>query len=293
MRNPYKRTDVFVCNYETHTKFENKVSVYHVMYSRKCYPHGCVFYKWSCDLFNKGKTCVRRFKHVGRLCDGCTHWTEERIHYQPRIKLSALEFDRFNAELDEFEDWLSTAVNRETDFWGELDSIKPRFRRYQQTSGHRLHLQGYLLVFKRGFIGTTEIDDLFYALISPRQQERMEFSAGDRFEARGRLVLDRGRLVFEKMWAVDFDVRSGEPVWRNSEALVARETATFFQTQPEACLHCPYGALVDVFVKNSGEQKVKRMLYCLEGIKDPALCCMAGIKEINHCNENIKHSKNG
>ncbi|MBN2000506.1 hypothetical protein JW935_23345 [candidate division KSB1 bacterium] len=285
MKNPYKRTDVFVCNYETHTKFENKVSVFHVMYSRKCYPQGCFFYKWSCDLKNKGKTCIRRFKHVGRLCEGCMHWAEERMHYQPKIKLSALEFERFLSELDDFEDWISTFVNREPVFWGEVDSIKPRFRRYQYMAGHQLHLDGYLLVFKHGYIGTTELDDLFYAFISPRQQERLCFSAGDRFEARGKFILDRGRIVFEKIWAVEFESRSGGPVWHNSEALVARETATFFETQPEVCLHCPQGALVDVYFKENGTNKVKRRLYCLEGVKDPYLCYVSGMQKINHCYE--------
>lgn len=283
MRNPYKRTDVYVCNYETHAKFANKVSVYHVQYVKKCYPQGCIIFKWSCALKNKGKNCVRGYKYVGRLCHGCAYYSDEKIHYQPQIALSAIEFENFKEELEEFDDWLSNIRNSTITFWGEIDSIKPRFEKLIYGHKVQIRLDGYLLIFKRGFIGSTDFDDYFYANISPFQQERLSLARGDQFEAKGHLTFDRGRLIMSKIWALEFDRRSGNDTWNNSQALVTKETATFFPKQPESCLHCSRGALVDVVEKKNGQTIMRRELYCLEGIADPQLCYVNAMEKIDQC----------
>jgi len=283
MRNPYKRTDVYVCNYETHTKFANRVSVYHVQHVKKCYPQGCIIFNWSCALLNKRKKCVRGFKYVGRLCHGCTHYSDEKIHYQPQIALSAIEFEDFKEEVEEFDEWLSGVSNTTVTFWGEIDSIKPRFKKTMIGSGGQIRLDGYLLIFKRGFIGTESFNDYFYAKISPFQQERLSFARGDQFEAKGHLTFDRGRIIMSKMWGVEFDLRSGKETWNNSQALVARESATLIADQPESCLHCSKGALVDVVERKNGQSTMRRALYCIEGIADPKLCYVNAMEKIDQC----------
>lgn len=271
MKNPYKRTDVFTCHEQSHAKFENRVSVYHVMHVKKCYPHGCCYYKWHCALLNKGKSCIRRFHHVGRLCEGCSYFGDSKIYYQPRVILSALEFDRFKSELEEFEDWLAVVQDKDINFWGKVETIKPHFKKYILPDGVHVKLDGYIVIFSHGYIHSTVFDDVFYGTISPQQQERFVIAPADTFAAIGKMTLNNGRLVFARMWSLDFDERSHAETWRNSQALVARQTAVEFSNQPDSCLHCPKGALVDVVNKRQ-HQAPHRALYCLEGIQNPELC---------------------
>jgi len=283
MKNPYKRTDVFACNFGSHGKFDNRVSVYHVMQVKKCYPHGCIFFKWFCALKNKGKNCPRGFDHLGRLCEGCTQYHDEKEHYQPKIVLKAEEFEKFKAGLEDFEDWLMEVRNREVSFWCDVDSIKPLFRKEVAVDKGQIRLDGYLLIMRQGYVGSVSFDDVFYARISPHEQERLRLAPGDRFEAKGLLKLDQGRILLAKIWALNFDHRSGAETWSNTKALVAKQSATQFYRQPESCLHCPKGALVDVVEKSNGQMQMRRQLYCLEGIPDPHLCYVAAMEKLNNC----------
>ncbi|MBN2357743.1 hypothetical protein JXO59_16650 [candidate division KSB1 bacterium] len=277
MNNPYKRCDVFMCNYGGHVRFENVVSAYHVMKVKKCYPHGCIMFKWSCALLNKGKRCVRGYSHIGRLCEGCSHYRDEKVHYQPSIRLAPEEFARFMEDVEAFDEWLEEVKDRDWEIGCRIDSVKPRFR--QEISGRRGHLRldGYLLIIENGFIGTEAFDDYFYIAISPQQQERLKFAPGDEMDARGRLVLDRGRILFPRIRQVDFSFRSGARAWNNSRALVARESATLFREQPEKCLHCSEGALVDVVERKRDRIQHRRQLICLQGMADWQSCYVSAI----------------
>ncbi|MBN2412366.1 hypothetical protein JXQ31_11795 [candidate division KSB1 bacterium] len=238
-------------------------------------------FKWSCGLKDKGKACIRGYNYIGRLCDGCTHYTDEKIHYQPRINVSAAEFENFKAELDDFEDWFAQVQNSDVLIWAEIDSIKPRFKKYIQGKKGQIRLEGYILIFKNGYIDQTPFEDYFYAYISANQQDRLRLAPGDRFEAKGRLKMNHGRLLTPKLWHIDFEHRSGNETWNNSKTLVARQTATHFNFQSENCLHCPHGALVDVFVKDNGSVDMYRELYCLAGIKDQSLCYVHAFKQLD------------
>ena len=285
MKNPYKRTDIFRCNYQDHSKFDYQVSTYHVMYNKKCYPQGCIMFKWSCALKDKGKTCVRGYNYIGRLCDGCTHYTDEKIHYQPRINVTSREFEIFKTELEEFEDWLAEVRNRDVNIWVEIDSIKPRFKKYIHGKNGQIRLEGYILIFKNGYINQTSFEDFFYAYISPRQQDRFRLAPGDSFEAKGLLTMDHGRILISKLWNIDIEHRRGNETWNNSKALVARQTATHFKFQSDNCLHCPKGALVDVIEKKDGSLEMSRELYCLEGMKDHSLCYVHALEQLNNCTD--------
>ncbi|MBD3384938.1 hypothetical protein GF407_08430 [candidate division KSB1 bacterium] len=286
MNNPYKRTDVFVCNYESHARFKNRVSVYHVLKEKKCYPQGCIFFKWSCELRNKGKKCIRNFKYMGRLCEGCTYYLDEKINYQPRLKLSKLEYERFTEELESFDDWIEEIKDHKISFWCRIGSLKPRFKRMIDGSHGHFRLDGYVAVCCDGFIGTTAFDGYFYVYISPRLQDRLRPATGDAFEAKGYVTLDRGRLLIHRVHHIEFEMRSGEKGWSNSEALVCREIASRFSHQPESCLHCPHGALVDTQERKQGKVISRRELYCLEGIADPETCYIAPLEKIDMCKIN-------
>ena len=240
-------------------------------------------FKWSCRLMEKGKKCVRGYNYVGRLCEGCSHYQDEKINYQPRICISGQEFEDFEQELDDFNDWVTEHQNRELDIWCQVENIKPRFVKTLSGKGGQIRLQGYLILVRNGFIGQTEFDDFFYIHISPNQQDRLRFAVGDRFDARGSFSLDRGRILFKYIRRVEFGSRSGKETWNNSKALVARQTASRFERQYETCLHCPHGALVDVMDREQKGQKVFRELYCFESIQDPQNCYVYAGTALNDC----------
>lgn len=270
MKNPYKRTDIFSCSYRGHEKFENRVSVYHVMHEKKCYPQGCLMFRWQCRV--KPGKCPRKFNYVGRLCKGCTHYHDEKIHYQPRLLMGPEEFTEFKQELEEFDDWVDENRNRDLELWCQVGSLKPRFFIKEYGNQRHFRLSGYLAVFNYGFMDTIRFDDTFYAYVSPAQQDRFQLAAGDEFEARGRLTIDHGRVLFPKIWSIHIEKKSAEFTWNNSQALVAKQSATRFRKQPETCIRCPHGALIDIIKMERGQKHLKRALYCLKGLQDPSLC---------------------
>jgi hypothetical protein len=283
MKNQYKRTDIFACNYETHSKFNNRVSVYHVMRAKKCYPQGCLFFKWHCSLLQKGKSCRRGYEHVGRKCSGCKYYYDEKIHYQPKVMVTPDEYRSFEEELEEFEEWLAEKENNEITFFGKVETIKPRFHHSWNNTHGQVRLKGWLVTFAQGFIGTESFEDPLYAHISPHQQERFRIAPGDQFEVRATLSIDRGRIILTRLRGIDIEQRSGEVTWTNGQALVARQSATFFEGQPAKCLACHYGALVDVEDRVDGRIHSRRALYCLKGIVDPQVCYVSALETIDSC----------
>jgi len=53
---------------------------------------------------------------------------------------------------------------------------------------------------------------------------------------------------------------------------VARQSARSLPRQPEKCLHCPQGALVDVTDRSNGQERRRRELICLEGMANAEAC---------------------
>ncbi|MBN1543758.1 hypothetical protein JW992_16565 [candidate division KSB1 bacterium] len=283
MKNPYKNQDIFACRYQAHSKFSYRVSVFHVLKAKKCYPQGCIYFKWSCRLLAKGQRCVRKFTHVGRLCQGCKHYEDEKVHLVPILQISEDDYTAFLEEVEEFDDWIESMRHRDVDFYCVVDSIKPRFRKEVMGAKGQFRLNGYVVVARYGFIDRSEFDDLFYVNVSPVQQERERIAPGDRFDACGQVLLDRGRVVISRVRRIEFQERSRKPTWRNSEALVARQVATRFARQTDTCLGCPKGALVDVSETRNGVVQHWRELYCLAGVADPRECYLYSLEKFPQC----------
>ena len=281
--NPYKRQDVFSCRYSSHARFSYRVSAYHVLKEKQCFPQGCIYFKWSCRLLEKGKSCVRKYHYVGRLCDGCRYYEDEKVHLQPALLLTAAEYERFLSQIQEFDDWIESLTGREVEFYCQIDSVKPRFRKEVMGRKNYFRLNGYVLVVRQGFIDRESFEDIFYIDIAPAQQERYRFASGDCFEAKGRVSIDRGRVLIGRTNRIEFEERSQQPTWKNSEALVARQVATLFVHQPEPCLKCPKGALVDVSETVHGVEQKRRELYCLAGIVDPRACYLFPHEKMAEC----------
>lgn len=273
MINQYKRLDVFNCNYKSHSKFENKVSVYHVLKVKKCYPQGCVYFKWKCELINKGRRCIKGYNFVGKKCYGCSYYHDIKVHSQPIVKLSEQKYQEFLEELQLYEEWLYETENHTVNFLGRIDNVKPRLQKNISASESSLKLTGFTLIFREAYFDNTHFQDLCYVNLSPVLQQRYKFAAGDEVEFRAVVQLNRGRILLKKLRNIEFVTRSHNHAWTHSDALVVKQTATFFTHQPRKCLNCAHGVLVDVFDQSQSGTKPKRELYCLEGIVDPELCC--------------------
>lgn len=283
MKNLYKRADIFKCNFQTHSKFDNRISVYHVLREKKCYPQGCMFFKWHCKKLEKGERCPRGYDHVGRKCFGCKYYSDEKVHYQPQIVVDPSEFRQFEEELEEFEGWLLEVQGNEVSFYGQVESIKPRFAQNWEKLHSQVRLKGWLLKLTDGFIGTEKFEDPVYAHISPHQHQRFRIAPGDKFEVRVLLTVDRGRILLSRFRRLEFEQRSEKVTWTNGQALVARQTATLFNGQPSQCLACKYGALVDVEERADVKTKLRRSMYCLKGISNPQDCYVSSLEMLDAC----------
>ena len=289
MKNPYKRHDIFQCKHESHARFNYKVSAYHVLRVKNCFPQGCLFFKWRCSLLNKGKSCPKKFTHVGKKCFGCKHFYDEKINCHPQLMVSTVEYHEFLTELEDFEDWLESMAGKFIECSATIRSVKPRLKKIYTPKESSITLNGYILGFNGAFIGIEHWDDLCYALVYADQQERYQFSSGDDFEFRSKIELSNGRLIFKNLRNIEFNQKSDNKIWTNSKSLVAKGTATLFKEQPLKCLHCESGVLVDVLDKTNSHWVNRRELYCLESIQSPDLCYKSDEVELDFLMENDCH----
>jgi hypothetical protein len=274
IRNAYKRTDVFHCDYTPHHRFEDDVSVYHVLKNRQCFPAGCVQFKWRCKQFDKGQKCPRGYKFIGRKCTGCKYYYEEKQGYASESRISAQEYSEFEQELLAWETWLHEVEDREVEFRGTIHTVKPHMKAFDgQNGGHHLKFVGWLLTFRSAIVGYDQFDDPIYVHVSREQMRRLVFAPGMEIDGLGTFRLDRGRPVlnrFHRVEVLKHDHRGSAPA--ETEALVAAATGQAFSPPPEKCMLCERGILVDVEGEKVRQSNPNRCLLCLEGISDPGLC---------------------
>ncbi len=285
MKNIYKRLDIFKCVHDSHRGFASRMSVYHILQRKQCFPEGCFYFKDSCKLMSQGKACYRGYQYVGKNCGGCKYLNEQQMFNKPQLQVDNETYQQFLRELREFEDWLSENCHREHDIHGVVDGVKPLFHKTIFSKGERISFSGFLVIFKALYIGYDYIEDHVYARLSPKTYQLLKLGHGDKLTARATLSLDKGRLVFNRLRKVEIEERGEPPQWDRSKALVARETATLQPHQPEGCIQCPFGALIDVTDERYSERKHYRQLYCLNSIPDYRDCYLyppyAGYAENN------------
>lgn len=286
MRNLYKQLDIFKCVHEAHKGFESRMSVHHILNKKQCYPHGCFYFKWHCKLFKQGKKCYRGYKHMGKNCFGCRHFYEEQIFNRAELQISEEAYRDFQKELELFEEWLEENLNREIEIHGKIDGVKPLFHKRIFHKGESLSFSGFLVIFKSLFFDRTLMEDHVYLRMSPKSYASLKFGRGDVLSGRATLKLDNGRLVLQRLRRIDIEERGETPLWNESKALVARETATLIPAQPDGCVQCPYGSLIDTEDMSNPETRKYRQLYCLQGMNDYRICpeytLHAGFEEADH-----------
>ena len=272
MLNQYKREDIFRCSQEAHKRFGGKVSVYHVLKEKSCYPQGCLYFQWHCFLLEKGNRCIHRYQYVGKNCRGCTYYIEEKIHLQPELLLTENQYDCFMEELADFETWLDSVRFKRQTVGGEINCIKPWFEQVLLHNSRTIKVRGYLLVFKKGFIGMELFEDTFYIRVSESLMRTFQFLPKMVLEMEGEIREDRGRIVIHKPRKIDVLKKGFGESLNREQCLVAIKTSTQLNEQPEQCLVCSWGGLVDVVNRRNREEKRYRNLFCMKGIANPEGC---------------------
>ncbi len=272
MINQYKRLDVFRCSQEAHRHFKGRVSVYHVMKEKGCFPQGCIYFDWHCVLMEKGSRCIHGYQYTGKNCKGCTYFMEEKIHLQPELLLTKTDYEIFLDQLEDFENWLEDIRFRRRNIAGQVSQVKPWYEQALYPRGGHIKLRGYLIVIKEGFIGNCHIEDTFYIRISEGLMKSHSFVPKMKFEMNGEIREDRGRIVIHRPQRIEVTKPGwGKPLTRE-HALVAAKTATLMLDQPDQCLACRWGALIDVIDRKERDEKRYRRLYCLKSIAKPEGC---------------------
>lgn len=280
MINQYKRHDIFRCCQEAHSRFQNVVSVYHVLKEKECFPQGCIYFKWKCRLLNKGNSCHKKFTHVGRQCFSCKNFFDEKVINKPRLLLPQQEYLKFREELREFESWLQRVLNNRVDFLGTVDSVKPHFLMSVNNSRRNISFKGFFLTFREGFFHTTPFNDLIYLHIPPHWQSKYRFCREDQLEFQAYVTLNKGRIILKKVRQLEIVSKNDDEYWTESQAMVARSAGSLFDDQHEKCLACEKGALLDTYEERKGRSIGYRKLFCLEGMADPGLCAYSTLKNI-------------
>ncbi len=266
--NHYKRHDIFRCTHQSHSRFSYRVSVYHVLKERECFPGGCMYFNWRCRLLNKGQTCPKKFKHVGRNCFNCREFYDEKEMLKPELLISEKDYALFLKSLHRFEYWLESVRGREIDFSGTIHCLKPSFYKKAETPERQVSFDGFLLNFSGGYINLDYFDDSVYAKIGSSAQQRLKLGTGDKVAFRAQLKEERGRIVLVRVRGIDIEEKAAEEIWTESRAQLAKSTGTVIPRHHERCLNCDRGSLLDVV----SEGKKQRMMLCLEGIPDPDFC---------------------
>ncbi|MBC6948304.1 hypothetical protein DWB58_10265 [candidate division KSB1 bacterium] len=272
-RNEFKRLDVFRCRHDSHEKFEYRVSAFHILERKQCFPGGCVYFRWRCKLFEKGKPCYRGYQHVGRLCEGCQYFLDEKVNNRPELRIPEAEYEEWRERYKDFAEWVERMKGREASVLGVITAVKPRFQKFLYPKTEELRLRGFQVAFSEAFVDLDHLDDDCYAVVSRDFQDRHQLAPGAKIEFRGRFTLNRGRVVFEKIRRVEIvEPPHAKAEWNSSTALVARSVATGFDWQPAKCLQCQYGVLADVEDRRQPQTIARRQLYCLQGMPHPDVC---------------------
>jgi len=280
MRNEYKRSDIFICSNQAHANFNKKVSVYHVLKVKKCYPDGCVYFYWKCKKLNKGESCPKKYQHVGKKCFGCKEYYDEKITNQLKTSVDNSQWEEFQEELQDFEDWLETVRGKTLPIFGEIDSVKPHLVKNSSAKNGRLQLKGFILTFKECYIDRTYFEDITFARINVGMFQRFRFSSGDKLDFLAKVEENHGRILFQRLHQIEFTDHQDNQDWNETQLLVTISTATQLFKQFDKCHYCPHGVLIDIH-QDYDDSDFIRQMFCLEGIKDPQACVIPIFEKIN------------
>lgn len=268
-KNLYKQSHVFRCVHDVHRHFKSEMSPFYILSEKQCFPDGCVYFYWKCRLLAKKKTCFRGFSHVGKKCFNCKYFYEEKQHYYPELIAGDENKGSFMDAFSDFEEWINDLQSKRVACEGTVGAISPDLSLKQQGNHQQISAHGFLVRFEEGFIDDVLFEDPFYLSISAISQNKLLLRKGDNLEFEASLIIDRGRLKFIKSGRFQFYERGDEKPLRKNDVLVALQTYTIQENQPDKCMGCAYGLLVDIDNYNNGPS---RATVCLQGIADYRYC---------------------
>lgn len=266
--NPLKRTDVFRCTHLAHKDFDFTVSAYHVLAEKKCYPDGCIDFRWHCALLKRKEKCHRGFSFVGRECHSCKYFVEEKNQRVPRLLISGEEYEEFKERVEEFTGYFEGLRGKTIDFSGTIASVKPMIVGLDDSNGRRL--AGFLMRFKEGFFGADNIRSPIYAHLGTGAQQNHGLRAGDVVDFNCYAFIDRGRIVLKKIRRISVLRRGDGYLWEAAKARVAVSSGNFLDRKPRKCRSCEMGVLVDSGDGDCGRSS--RRIFCMQGMDDPSEC---------------------
>jgi hypothetical protein len=248
------------------------MSPFYILNEKQCFPDGCVYFHWKCRLLAKKKTCFRGFTHVGKKCFNCKYFYEEKRHQYPELIIQKEEPISFIDQFSEFEEWIYNLKSKRVACEGTVAGITPDLSLKHYGNRQNISAHGFLIRFNEGFIDDHLLEDPFYLSISAMSQNKLLLRTGDNIEFEANLIVDRGRLKFIKSGRFQFYERGIEKPMRKNDVLVALQTYTIQENQPEKCKACTYGMLVDMENSTNGPS---RATICLQGIVDYRYCTIA------------------
>ena len=286
-RNLYKQSDVFKCIHDAHLHFKAHISPYYILLEKKCYPHGCVYFRWKCKMLAKQHKCFRNFTKVGKECFNCRHFYEEKIHQYPEFVEPESKSAEFLENFDEFNEWVQELKNRRVQCEGKIYEVKPDFILKKHNQQYHLLITGYLISFQEGYIENQFFQDKFYLSISSSTQKQLIFRPDDELEFKANLKIDRGRFKFYKSGGFQFMQRGTADAVPKPD-LYSHPNFTLFTEQPPQCLTCQHGVLVDIDTQEPGP---RRTVVCLQGMaeyKDCPIRILENMQEhADHCANSI------
>ena len=270
-QNLYKQSGVFRCIHDVHRHFKSELSPFYILTEKNCYPDGCVYFNWKCRLLAKHKTCFRGFSHVGRKCFNCRYFYEEKQHHFPEFVNTGDDFLSFMERFEEFEVWVNHLRNKRVSVEGIIGNVVPDLVMMKMGSGYALKANGFLIRFDDGYLDNTPFADTFYLSISALTQNKMLFRRGDSLEFEASLFIDRGRFKFKKSGRFHLFERGNDKPIKKVDVLVSLKTFSIQENQPEKCLRCEHGILVDLINPGIGPS---RSVICLKGVANYNLCTL-------------------
>ena len=267
MQNLFKQKNIFLCQHDTHKHFSSKMSVYHIMEEKKCFPDGCVYFKWKCKSLAKKKKCHRNFTTVGKYCFSCQYFYEEKIHQFPKLVIDNKE--EFFEKYEIFHEWVNSRQNKLLFCEGKIDSVLPNFIINKINGESKLSIKGFLIKFTEGFIDNQHFEDTFYLHIDAMKQNKIRLRQDDEIEFKAVLNEINGRIELFAPRQFNFYLRGSSKPMLKSDLLVSLNTATTFNIQYEKCKKCRFSIIPRIQNNKFGKN---RLLICSKGIQEPEIC---------------------
>jgi len=273
----FKQNNIFVCKHDTHKHFSSKISVYHILEEKKCFPDGCVYFKWKCKVLAKKKKCHRNFSTVGKHCFSCKYFYEEKIHQFPELVVEGKNKQDFFNDYNEYCDWISSIENKQVFCEGTVQSVVPDFLINKKNGKPGLGLKGFLIIFQEGFIDNQHFEDTFYLHVDTMYQNKLRLRENDEIEFKAIVKEIDGKIELFSPRCFNFYLRGNSKPLLRSDLIVSLKTATTFNVQHEKCKKCGFSVIPKIQNNTSGKN---RILICCKGIQEPENC----IENINRSN---------